>query len=80
MIITNGYGYIWQFPQSVCLSVFCRTFKQRLLDIFIQTWKSDLEANQVLDIYKHYKVDFQYENYLNVSVIKNIVFQLRSYV
>ena len=74
MLIINRFGYIWENPQSVCQSVFRRVFKQRLLDIYIQTWKSDLEANQVLDIYKYYKVNFQYENYLNVSVIKKISF------
>ena len=36
----------------------------------------DLEANQVLDIYKYYKVNFQYENYLNVSVIKKYRFSI----
>ena len=76
MLITNGFGYIWENPQSVCQSVFCRTFKQRLLDIYIQKWKFDLEANQVLDIYKYYKVNFQYENYLNVSVIKKYRFSI----
>ena len=74
MLITNGFGYIWENPQSVCQNVFCRTFKQRLLDIYIQTWKFDLEANQALNIYKYYKINFQYENYLNVSVIKKISF------
>ena len=52
LLTINGYGYIWDNPQSVCLTAFRKTFKQCLLDIFTQTWKADLEANQVLDIYK----------------------------
>ena len=41
--------------------------KQRLLDIFTQEWKADLELNQVLTLYKHFKTNFKYEDYLTIS-------------
>ena len=67
-LYSTGYGNIWDNPKSVCPSEFCKIFKQRLLDIYTQKWRAELDANHVLDVYKHYKVNFQYENYLNVSL------------
>lgn len=70
LLNTHGYGYVWENPQSVCPETFCNSFKQRLHDVFIQTWKTDLTANQVLTLYGHYKDNFQYEEYLDISVCR----------
>ena len=67
LLNTYGYGYVWDNPSSVCPDIFCKITKQRLLDIFTQEWKADLELNQVLTLYKHFKTNFIYEEYLTIS-------------
>ena len=67
LLTTYGYGYVWDNPSAVCPDIFCKMIKQRLLDIFTQEWKADLELNQVLTLYKHFKTNFKYEDYLTIS-------------
>ena len=43
---------------------FCNAFKQRLIDNFTQTWRTDVENNQKLTLYKHFKCNFEYERYM----------------
>ena len=64
---TYGYGNVWDNPYIICPDIFCRIFKQRLLDMFTQEWKVDLELNQALTFYKHFKNSFEYEEYLTIS-------------
>ena len=66
MLFEFGFGNIWHNPYNMNVNVFYNQFKQRLIDCFIQKWKNDLESNQVLNMYKHLKTDFMFENYLNV--------------
>lgn len=70
LLNTYGYGYLWDNPLSVSPDNFCKTFKQRLLDNFIQEWTADLETNQVLTLYKNFKNTFEHEDYLTVSKCK----------
>ena len=41
-------------------------FKQRVLDVFKQSWFNDIANNRVLTLYKNYKLSFDFEHYLNV--------------
>ena len=65
--ILNEFGFtnIWIYPGLYDLKHFSYIFKQRLLDCFTQKWHSDLQENRALVLYKHFKVDFSYEPYLN---------------
>ena len=60
-----GFTNIWINPGLYDLKHFPYIFKQRLLDCFTQKWHSDLQENRALVLYKHFKVDFSYEPYLN---------------
>ena len=40
------------------------------MDCFIQKWHSDLQNNRVLTLYKHFKVEFSYETYLDIFPTK----------
>ena len=67
-----GFGDIWINPYSVTPVRFITAFKQRLVDNFVQKWKSDLDANSVLVAYKYIKNEFLYEEYLDIVQNKNL--------
>ena len=67
-----GFGDIWINPYSVIPVRFITAFKQRLVDNFVQKWKSDLDANSVLVAYKYIKNEFLYEEYLDIVQNKNL--------
>ena len=69
ILYSNGFGCVWEAPYNTNAKAFVPIFKQRLIDTFIQKWRSDLEENGVLLVYKHMKFEFKYENYL--SIIRN---------
>ena len=66
MLFEYGFGNIWQNPQNINVNAFCNQFKQRLIDCFTQKWNNDIDTNQVLTTYKHFKTVFTYEKYLNI--------------
>lgn len=66
LLFTNGYGYVWENPQSISPRYFAIIFKKTLTDCFVQEWKAKINASNVLLLYKNCKVNFVYENYLNV--------------
>ena len=72
LLFSHGYGYIWENPLSVCPHVFYNAFKQRLIDNFPQTWRADLDNYQKLTLYKHFKCNFEYEQYLRTIQHKGI--------
>ena len=61
-----GFAHVWLNPHCVNLQTFPNVFKQRLMDCFMQKWHNDLQNNRVLILYKHFKIDFSYESYLNI--------------
>ena len=66
LLCENGFGYIWEFPNRFVLNNFHTEIKQRLIDTFVQTWNTSVNANKVLDLYSGYKLNFEYERYLDV--------------
>ena len=53
-------------PLNVDGNSFISSFKQWLIDSFVQDWNSNLMNNSVLFVYKNVKHDFVYEDYLSV--------------
>ena len=49
-------------------NTFCKAFKQRLIDNFTQTWRTDVENYQKLTLYKHFKCKFEYERYMYMYI------------
>ena len=45
-------------------------FKQRLIDNFMQQWSIDVGNNNVLCLYKHFKINLAYENCLDCCKYK----------
>ena len=63
---THGFGNVWEDPYSVNPNTFLCMFRQRLIDNFVQQWKADtINNNNVLSLYEHFKVHFDYEHYLD---------------
>ena len=61
-----GFNHVWLNPYSVDPNIFISAFKQRLIDNFIQTWKSDILTNRKLFLYNNFKCEFEYESYLDI--------------
>ena len=60
--------------KSICVeqNTFICSFKQRLIDNFIQKWRSDFVSNRKLYLYNNFKCSFEYEPYLNMIKDKNL--------
>ncbi len=69
MLNSLGLGDTWANQETIDHKAFVSVFKQRIIDCFIQKWRGDIEASNVLTFYRHIKVNFEFENYLNV--VKN---------
>ena len=66
LLYENGFGYVWEMPSAVNLNQFLSLFKQRLIDTYVQNWRSDIRDNSVLHVFKYLKSEFQYSDYLSV--------------
>jgi exonuclease III len=62
-----GYSHVW-LDDNVDFSIY-PAIKQRILDQFYQTWKSDTQNTAKLEFYSNIKEDFKFNNYL--TIIKN---------
>ena len=67
MLYENGFGYVWEKQSVTCETSFLNLFKQRLQDIAIQNWVSEVNLTTSNKLYKHVKIKFQFEGYLNMS-------------
>lgn len=70
LLYENGFGYVWEMPLAVDPNQFMILFKQRLLDVFTQKWRSDINDSAVLNVFSHLKQDFQYSDYLSIITNK----------
>ena len=61
-----GFGYVWLNPLSVNQNNFCKVFKRRVIDCFMQKWHDEVYNCGVLCSYRHFKNAFEYETYLDV--------------
>jgi hypothetical protein len=59
-----GYSHVW-LDDNVDFSIY-PTIKQRKLDQFYQTWKSDTQNTAKLEPYSNIKEDFKFSNYLTI--------------
>ena len=75
LLCQNGYSYVWNQQDIYNDKLFIRCFKQRLIDNYYQSWNSDLEKSEVLQLYKNVKSEFCYEIYLD-----KLPFDLRTYI
>ena len=65
-----GFSYVWNNPHAVNLSSFHLVFKERVIDIFKQSWINDLSRSSPLVLYKEFKSGLEYERYLDLLPYK----------
>ncbi len=60
-----GFAYIWNNTENVEWKSFCMQFKQRLIDVFAQSWTASIGNSGTLCTYSLFKSSFGYESYLD---------------
>ena len=67
MLFQYGFGNVW-FEQHVFNeSKFIYAFEQRIKDIYLQEWNSDVNSTSDFRLYKKIKHKFKFENYLHMD-------------
>lgn len=79
LLDSYGFSYVWSNPFSVNLNTFHLHFKQKVIDVFKQTWFNDVNNSRSLILYKSFKQSFELEHYLSVlpKKFRIILSQLR---
>ena len=67
LLESTGFGYIWQQQFVLNENTFLNSFKQRLFDIHLQFWESQVRLTTDNRLYKYIKFNFAFEPYLNIS-------------
>ena len=81
LLSTHGYfAYVWDNPTAVNPKHIIPVFKQRLVDEFLQKWYEDIEKGRIFDsLYKHIKIHFTFENYLNTVMSRELRISLTKF-
>lgn len=80
ILISCGYSGFWNsqtFPNKKWL---IKSTKQKLTDLYINEWKNECESNTSCYIYRIFKTEFGYENYLSKvpSKFRNFLLNIRT--
>ena len=62
-----GFGYIWQQQAVANERKFLKVFKQRLMDMSMQEWSAQVNLTSDGRLFKHIKLSFQFESYLDIT-------------
>ena len=61
-----GHGYAFITSDQLKAKVFLMNFKQRIIDTFVQQWQVSIDKSTILDFYKRFKHNFEYDTYLDI--------------
>ena len=64
-----GFSYVFSNPYSINLETFHIIFKERVIDVFKQTWFNGVKSKSCLNLFLRYKNDIQFEKYLDILPI-----------
>ena len=62
-----GFGYIWVDQSVSNHKEFLKVFRQRVNDMYMQEWGSNVFLTSKNRIYQYIKNEFKYESYLNLE-------------
>lgn len=65
-----GFSNVWSEQNIVNVKWISAIVKQRLQDQYIQKWSSEIHDSSKGQIYKIFKKNFSYENYINILSYK----------
>ena len=66
MLNKYGLGNYWVAQNVGDKKVFLEFFKRRMYDVFLQEWNASVSATSEARLFKHIKIDFAFETYLDV--------------
>jgi len=72
LLAKNGFYQVWLNPHAISANVFTNTFRQRLIDNYVQEKNNNVVSNNVLTLYKELKLSFEFEPYLDKLVSRNL--------
>ena len=74
-----GFSYVWLNPNNVDLKTFHIIFKNRVLDVFKQSWFESVNTSSTLFMYKYVKEHLMLEPYLDLlpKQLRNAMSRLR---
>ena len=74
-----GFSYVWLNPNNVDLKTFHITFRNRVLDVFKQSWFESVNTSSTLFMYKYVKEHLMLEPYLDLlpKQLRNAMSRLR---
>ena len=70
LLDTYGFSYAWCNPGLINLKTFHLLFKERVIDVFKQSWVNDINRSSSLMLYKDFKGELVYERYLDILPYK----------
>ena len=77
----NEFLYVWEHPNAINQEQFIVSFKQRLINSYIQTWFTNIPSSTVLStFYNFLKEDFTIESYLKISLPRDLKISYQKYV
>ena len=65
MQCSNGFSGVWYSQSFINPTWLLKALKQKLSDIFIQNWISQVQSTSESNSYKLYKVSFEQGNYIS---------------
>ena len=66
LIMENGYGYLWNIFSDVDAKWLTLSFKQKIKDQYMQTWKSNISQTSSATCYNFVKETFEQSNYIKI--------------
>lgn len=71
LIVSNGYGYLWNVFSDVNAKWLTLSFKQKIKDQFMQNWKGNISQTSSAKCYNLVKENFVQSKYINILPKKN---------
>ena len=71
LLDNTGFSNVWHQQSANMVPGFLKSFKRRLMDIFIQDWHAKINSSIRCHTYKKFKTEFQVESYIeNITIVK----------
>ena len=67
LLESSGFGYIWRNQFVHNENQFLNEFKERIKDMYLQDWSSQVQLTSENRLYKNIKTNFKLEPYLNLN-------------
>ena len=67
LLESSGFGYIWRNQFVHNENKFLSEFKERIKDMYLQEWSSQVQLTSENRLYKMIKINFKFEPYLDLN-------------